>query len=158
MNISGDHMGVLQSILNLPDIFGPTAAMTHLRTTCSSYLHGKCTNAALNADPLLFQGLRDLLLSVFGDVPAVIACEERRELFCMLPRSAVFIWVKEDGLKVCFVNHVTAVLTYMRLCSSCTGIVPSFIATSGAFGELRSAPADCMGGGEPERMVYSYTS
>ena len=97
---------MLQSVLNLPDIFGPASAMTHLRATCSACLLDTCTDAALRANPLFHQGLRDLLLSVFGDVPAVITCEERRLLFCMLPRSAVFIWVKEDGLKVCSGNCV----------------------------------------------------
>ena len=100
VDVDRDHMGVLQSILNLPDIFGPSSAMTQLRTMCSAYLLVTCTNATLSADPLLLQGLRDLLLSVFGDVPAVITCEERRSMFCFLPLAAVFVWVKEDSLKV----------------------------------------------------------
>ena len=103
-----DHMGMLQSILTLPDIFGPSDAMMQLRAACSGQLTLKCTDAALSANPLLLHDVRQLLLSVFGDVPAVITCEVRRIMFCRLPRAAVFIWVKEDGLKVSSNNSVPA--------------------------------------------------
>ena len=102
----GDQLGWIHAVLSLPGIFRPSTAMIRLRSSCSVRLRMKCTEAALGSDPLLLQGLRQLLLSVFGDVPAVITCEARRGMFCMLPRAAVFIWAKEDGLKVRSDNRV----------------------------------------------------
>ena len=50
-----EHMGVLQSILTLPDIFGPSDSMMQLRAACSGQLTLKCTDAALSINPLLLQ-------------------------------------------------------------------------------------------------------
>ncbi len=40
------------------------------------------------------------VVSLFGDVPAVIIDKDKRAQFCRLPHSAVLSWLKAAGLKV----------------------------------------------------------
>ena len=40
------------------------------------------------------------LVTLFGDVPAVIVSEERKRQFCALPHAAVLAWLKANDLKV----------------------------------------------------------
>ena len=55
--------------------------------------------------------LQQFLVTVFGDVPAIIASAEQLCEFCLLPHTAVLVWARADNLRVHSENCVVLLLS-----------------------------------------------
>ena len=88
----------------LPEILLTSAALDRLRNTCYSRI-GVISSTA---DPVQLQ---QLLVTVFGNVPAVISSSGQRRQFCSLPLAAVLVWARADNLKVHSENCVVLLLS-----------------------------------------------
>ena len=88
----------------LPESLLKSKALARLRNTCYSRI-GVISSTA---DPGMLQ---QLLVTVFGNVPAIITSSYQLHQFCLLPLTAVLVWAKADTLKVHSENCVVLLLS-----------------------------------------------
>ena len=92
-------------MFELPESLLQSDALSRLRNNCHGWIGVICRTA----NPVQ---LRQLLVTVYGDVPAVITSNRYlfRE-FCCLPYTAVLAWARADNLRVHSENCVVLLLS-----------------------------------------------
>ena len=97
-------MNYPQAVCALPKSLLTSKGLARLRNTC----YNRIGEISSTADPDMLQ---QFLVTVFGDVPAIIASAEQLCEFCLLPHTAVLVWARADNLRVHSENCVVLLLS-----------------------------------------------